>query len=87
MFRKAEDLNRIILPVSFEESKEAVKLNLQTRKTALNYLADGGAIGIFPGGTVSTAVKPFAKANGSGLAQFHGAHDRQIERDGAADLL
>ncbi|GAA6157888.1 hypothetical protein NBRC116589_00620 [Ruegeria sp. HU-ET01832] len=60
VFRKAEDLNRIILPISFDESKEAMKLNLDTRKTALNYLDEGGAIGIFPGGTVSTGVKPFS---------------------------
>ncbi len=59
VFRKAEDLNRIILPISFDETKEAMKLNLETRKTALNYLGDGGAIGIFPGGTVSTALTPF----------------------------
>ncbi|MEL6452459.1 MAG: lysophospholipid acyltransferase family protein [Pseudomonadota bacterium] len=61
VFRKAQDLNRIILPISFDETKEAVKLNIDTRKTALNYLDDGGAIGIFPGGTVSTAVSPLAK--------------------------
>ncbi|MBO9413275.1 MULTISPECIES: lysophospholipid acyltransferase family protein [unclassified Ruegeria] len=60
VFRKAEDLNRIILPISFDETKEAMKLNLDTRKTALNYLGEGGAIGIFPGGTVSTGVKPFS---------------------------
>ncbi len=59
VFRKAEDLNRIILQISFDETKEAMKLNLETRKTALNYLGDGGAIGIFPGGTVSTALTPF----------------------------
>ncbi|MFY0618223.1 lysophospholipid acyltransferase family protein [Shimia sp.] len=59
VFRKAADLNRIILPISFDDSKEAVKLNLQTRKTSLDYLAGGGAIGIFPGGTVSTAERPF----------------------------
>ena len=59
VFRKAEGLNRIILPVSFEETKEAVRLNLQTRKAALEYLHQGGAIGIFPGGTVSTAQRPF----------------------------
>ncbi|MBO9436010.1 lysophospholipid acyltransferase family protein [Ruegeria sp. R13_0] len=59
VFRKAEDLNRIILPISFDETKEAMRLNLETRKTALNYLGDGGAIGIFPGGTVSTALTPF----------------------------
>ena len=60
VFRKAEDLNKVILPISFDESKEAVRKNLETRKTALNYLGDGGAIGIFPGGTVSTAAKPFS---------------------------
>ena len=47
VFRKAEDLNRIVLPISFDATKEAMKLNLETRKTALNYLSDGGAIGIF----------------------------------------
>lgn len=61
VFRKAEDLNKIILPVSFEETKEAMAQNLGTRKTALRYLADGGAIGVFPGGTVSTAAKPFSR--------------------------
>ena len=61
VFRKAEDLDRIILPISFDETKEAVALNIQTRKEALRYLADGGIIGIFPGGTVSTAAKPFSR--------------------------
>ncbi len=61
VFRKAEDLNRVVLPVSFDETKEAVVLNLQTRKTALNYLSQGGAIGIFPGGTVSTGARPFGQ--------------------------
>ena len=60
IFRKAEDLDRVILPISFDETKEAIKTNLNTRKTALKYLADGGAIGIFPGGTVSTAQTPMA---------------------------
>jgi putative hemolysin len=61
IFRKAEDLNRIILPISFDETKEARALNIETRKTALGYLAGGGAIGIFPGGTVSTAATPFSR--------------------------
>ena len=70
VFRKAEDLNRIILPISFDETKEAVALNIETRKTALNYLRDGGAIGIFPGGTVSTAAKPFAQPLDPGWRGF-----------------
>ncbi len=61
IFRKAEELNRIILPISFDETQEAVRQNIETRKTALRYLGDGGAIGIFPGGTVSTAPKPFGQ--------------------------
>jgi putative hemolysin len=61
VFRRAEALNRILLPISFDETKEAIKLNLETRATSLNYLANGGAIGVFPGGTVSTSAKPFSR--------------------------
>ncbi|WP_299075114.1 lysophospholipid acyltransferase family protein [uncultured Ruegeria sp.] len=70
VFRKAEDLNRIILPISFDETKEAMKLNLETRKTALNYLGEGGAMGVFPGGTVSTAVKLFSQPMDPGWRGF-----------------
>ena len=59
VFRRSPDLERIILPVSFDDTKEAARTNLETRKEALAYLADGGAVGIFPGGTVSTAAKPW----------------------------
>jgi len=38
-----------------------MRQNLETRREALSYLGEGGAIGIFPGGTVSTAAKPFRK--------------------------
>ena len=61
VFRKAEDLDRVILPLSFDETRDAMALNLETRKVSLDYLAQGGAIGIFPGGTVSTSAKPFSK--------------------------
>ncbi len=61
IFRQAADLERIILPISFDETKEAAKLNLATRAAAVDYLKEGGAIGIFPGGTVSTAAKPFSQ--------------------------
>jgi putative hemolysin len=61
VFRKAEDLNRIVLPISFDETREALQTNIETRKTALKYLEEGGAIGVFPGGTVSTAERPFGR--------------------------
>ncbi|MEM1161161.1 MAG: lysophospholipid acyltransferase family protein [Pseudomonadota bacterium] len=62
VFRRAEDLKKIILPIDFGETKEAMALNIRTRKEALSYLGDGGAVGIFPGGTVATAPKPFGMA-------------------------
>ncbi len=61
VFRKAEELDRIILPISFDETREATETNIETRKAALAFLRDGGCIGIFPGGTVSTALKPFGR--------------------------
>jgi putative hemolysin len=70
VFRKAEDINRIILPISFDDTKEALALNIQTRKDALRFLSDGGAIGIFPGGTVSTAAKPFGRPMDPGWRNF-----------------
>lgn len=70
VFRKAEDINRIILPISFDETKEAVQQNIETRKESLRYLADGGAIGVFPGGTVSTALRPFSQPMDPGWRGF-----------------
>ncbi|MEP1327897.1 lysophospholipid acyltransferase family protein [Pseudophaeobacter sp.] len=70
IFRKASDLDRVVLPISFEETKEAVKLNLATRRTALDYLGQGGAIGIFPGGTVSTSARVFSKPMDPGWRSF-----------------
>ncbi len=70
IFRKADDLKKVILPISFDETKEAVRTNIQTRKEALEYLEQGGAIGIFPGGTVSTAAKPFEQPMDPGWRGF-----------------
>ncbi|MEQ6248286.1 lysophospholipid acyltransferase family protein [Sulfitobacter sp. HNIBRBA3233] len=61
VFARAPELHRMLLPIDFDQTKEALALNLATRRTALEYLGQGGAIGIFPGGTVSTAAKPFSR--------------------------
>ncbi|WP_102226520.1 lysophospholipid acyltransferase family protein [Acidimangrovimonas sediminis] len=70
VFKRAEDIRRIILPISFDDTKEAVKLNLETRAEALSYLGRGGAIGVFPGGTVSTAARPFGRPMDPGWRNF-----------------
>ncbi|MES2667873.1 MAG: lysophospholipid acyltransferase family protein [Pseudomonadota bacterium] len=80
VFLRAQDLNRVVLPISFDETKEAVRQNLDTRATALQYLSDGGAIGVFPGGTVSTAARPFSAPMDPGWRNFTA---RMIARSGA----
>ena len=59
VFRKTAELDDVILPISFDETKESTKINIETRVSALNFLNSGGAVGIFPGGTVSTSLTPF----------------------------
>ncbi len=61
IFLKSEDLSKVILPISFDATKEAIQNNINTRKNALNFLNQGGAIGVFPGGTISTASKPLSR--------------------------
>lgn len=80
VFRKAEDLDRIILPVNFDETRAAVQENLATRKEALRYLSNGGAIGIFPGGTVSTGARPFSQPMDPGWRSFTA---RMVAKSGA----
>ncbi|MDG4648810.1 lysophospholipid acyltransferase family protein [Roseibacterium sp. SDUM158017] len=70
IFRRAEGIDRIILPISFEDTKEALALNIETRRDALRFLAGGGAIGVFPGGTVSTAARPFGRPMDPGWRSF-----------------
>jgi len=70
IFSRATDLSKVILPISFDESKEALALNLETRRMALDYLRQGGAIGIFPGGTVSTGARPFSRPMDPGWRGF-----------------
>ena len=70
VFRRAEALNRVILPISFDDTREAIRQNLETRATSLRYLSDGGAIGVFPGGTVSTAARPFGLPLDPGWRNF-----------------
>jgi putative hemolysin len=60
VFARAEAMSRVILPINFDATKAAVAENISARAQALDYLCQEGAIGVFPGGTVSTAATPFA---------------------------
>ena len=62
IFNEAQEISDNILPISFKNTREAISLNLITRKNALAHLSHGGAIGIFPSGTVSTSSKLFSQS-------------------------
>jgi putative hemolysin len=47
-----------LLPVAFAPTRDARETNVESRIKALAWLRDGHAIGIFPGGGVSTSEKP-----------------------------
>jgi putative hemolysin len=47
-----------LLPVDFSPTREARETNVRSRLAAQQWLKEGHAIGIFPGGGVSTSEKP-----------------------------
>ena len=56
-----EEMAPYALPIDFRETPEALRTNLRTRAEARRHLAEGGALLIFPGGTVSTRASLFRK--------------------------
>lgn len=47
-----------LLPVAFAPTREARETNVRSRRAAQDWLRQGHAIGIFPGGGVSTSERP-----------------------------
>lgn len=59
---KVPEMRPYSLPISFEETKEALAINMATRNEALRLLKQGVTIVIFPAGGVATAKKGFGPA-------------------------
>ncbi|MDK1492157.1 lysophospholipid acyltransferase family protein [Sinorhizobium sp. 7-81] len=59
---KVPEIAPYSLPVSFEETKEALALNMATRHEAVRLLKEGVTIIVFPAGGVATARRGFGKA-------------------------
>jgi len=55
---QAPDARDNLLPVDFAETREARETNVRSRLAAQAWLQQGHAIGIFPGGGVSTTERP-----------------------------
>ena len=59
---KVPEIGPYALPISFEETRAATQLNLETRREAIRLLNEGVTIIAFPSGGVATAMKGFGKA-------------------------
>jgi len=59
---KVPEVRPFSLPVDFEETRDALRTNMETRREALRLLGEGTTIIVFPGGGVATAAKPFGRA-------------------------
>ncbi len=56
---KVPEIRPYSLPISFEDSKEALALNMKTRHEAVSLLKAGGTVIVFPAGGVATARNGF----------------------------
>jgi putative hemolysin len=61
LLNRAEEIKPFLLPIDFEETKAALETNIKTRAEAKALLEKGGALIIFPGGTVSTTAKVWSR--------------------------
>lgn len=59
---KIPEIAPYALPISFEETKEAIEFNMATRREAMRLLKEGVTIVVFPAGGVATAPKGFGAA-------------------------
>ncbi|MEL6669355.1 MAG: lysophospholipid acyltransferase family protein [Bacteroidota bacterium] len=50
-------LDDFLLPISFEETREAIRQNIHTKQETIRRMQAGEALAIFPGGGVATAKK------------------------------
>jgi putative hemolysin len=61
LLNRAEEIKPFLLPIDFEETKAALETNIRSRAEAKQLLENGGALIIFPGGTVSTTPTLLAR--------------------------
>lgn len=59
---QAPEVRPFLLPIDFSETRQALETNIESRRQALVELREGGAVVVFPGGTVSTAKPVFGRA-------------------------
>lgn len=58
---QAPELEHCLLPVDFTGTREALAINLETRKISRQHLKDGGAVIVFPAGAVANTTSFFQR--------------------------
>lgn len=61
VLNRADEIREHLLPIDFDETKEALATNLKSRAAAKAHLQAGGCLIIFPAGGVATAPKPWSR--------------------------
>ena len=84
---KVPEMEPYSLPVSFEETKEALAINMQTRHEAVRLLKEGVTIIVFPAGGVATASKGIWPRRRPAVEDFSGQADPGGQGNGAAGLF
>ncbi len=59
---REDRISNYLLPIDFSETKEAIQININTKKQALKLLDQEGTIVIFPAGGISTSNGFFGQA-------------------------
>ncbi|QDT38738.1 lysophospholipid acyltransferase family protein [Stratiformator vulcanicus] len=62
VLESVEDIRPYLLPIDFTGTKEATRVNLESRKQARQFLKEGGCVILFPAGGVSTSKGPLGPA-------------------------
>jgi putative hemolysin len=77
------EIAQFLIPVPFPHEEGALEKNLDMRRRAMEHLAEGGAIVVFPSGAVASARSPFGPAI---EAEWNPFTAKMIQRSGAAVL-
>lgn len=61
LLTQSEELRSYLLPIDFNETDDALAVNLKSRAAAKHHLMAGGCLVVFPAGGVSTTPRPWNK--------------------------
>ncbi len=78
-----QEVSQFMIPVPFPHEEDALGRNLEMRRRAMDHLAMGGVIVLFPSGVVAAAQRPFGPAV---EAEWNPFTAKMILRSGAGVL-